>query len=154
MRIALKSILLFMVFIALIVVLVKFGSWSIERFERHEITASDDIYQFDVPCNRFHGLMLAFHITPPLPIKSSSKKPYTTGTVTISYSDNRLGNIINLAERGGSFSGGLWKQSIILLPSKFFRLCRKSTMTVEIKDLDIDLSKHRVQLYIMKDGRP
>lgn len=153
MKVILKVFLYFIVFLTTTVALVKHETWKINQFERHEIKMAKGTYELKVPCNRFHNLMLAFHITPPLPFEPLSR-PYTHGKINIKYSNLRPDINIDLKDRGGFFSGGLWKQSIMFLPAQFFRLCSKTTMTVTIEGLDIDLEKHEVQLYFMKDGRP
>ncbi len=154
MKIVFRMFFYLIVFLATTIILIKYETWGINRFEQHEIKTVRGAYEVKVPCNRFHNLMLAFHITPPLPISASSDGPYTNGQINIKHSDLRPDINIDLKDRGGFFSGGLWKQSIMFLPAQFFRLCSKTTMTVTIEGLDIDLEKHEVQLYFMKDGRP
>lgn len=154
MKIAFRVFLYLTAFLATTIMFSKYETWEINRFEQHEIKTVRGVYELEVPCNRFHNLMLAFHITPPLPISASNDGPYTNGKINIKHSDLRADINVDLKDRGGFFSGGLWKQSIMFLPAHFFRLCSKTTMTVTIKELDIDLEKHEVHLYFMKDGRP
>lgn len=127
---------------------------QIERADKQEVKGRFGVYKIHVPCNRWNNLMVAFHISPPLDVKLLDQ-PYESGVAMIQYGDDPSGYSIDLTEIGGYYSsGGLRLQPVIYLPSRFFRICSKHTVVMTIEDLGIDLGKHQVLLYVMKDGRP
>lgn len=156
-KIYINSSFFIIIFAIFITILARAELKGLETVEVYEIKNKDAVVELDVFCNRIFDLMLVLKLEPPMQISLEDRIKgggYFIGEIKVEFSNGDSDFKVNLGKKGGCFNRGLWLVSIDYFPSKLIRTCSKEKITVFIKDLSIDLDKHKFFLQFERDGRP
>ncbi|MCP1727350.1 hypothetical protein J2T60_001315 [Natronospira proteinivora] len=114
--------------------------------------------ELEVPCNRFYAREIGFRIDPPVQVESMrNARGSVSGHVKVNVSQNGLGfeRLVDLQESGWAWDqGGVWSKTIYRFSplGRFF--CGKQKIVVDANNINIDLRKHKVMVYVSRDRRP
>lgn len=109
----------------------------------------------DVPCNRFHVLEIGLEIAPPVPVeKIEHDAQAVTGDVRLSSSKGESQEI-HLDTTTSIMDGhkGVWIKTLIRQPARWRWKCGSSQMMIIGRNLNFDLAKHKVMVYVSRDRR-
>lgn len=141
-------------FFGIVIVAAKIESRSIDDAEIYEVTSHRTSFDIEVMCNRFYDIDLAMEIRPPIEFKEFvHADKLVTGEAKIII-DKINYSTIDIKNAGTYYSGGIWKKVLYSIKANPLSLCRKKGFHVSIKDLSVDLNRHKVYLHFTKDRRP
>ena len=140
---------------AVIILSFQMEKLRIEKLPKYELTHEKTRFKVDVVCNRFYDLDLILEIQPPIDIADMAKaRDLVVGTVEVKFSKEDSLKSINLRDAGSYYAGGLWKKIIYKSKASIYRTCENESLDVHVRDLNINLSRHRVFIYFARDLRP
>ncbi|WP_418648804.1 hypothetical protein ACNQFN_11050 [Thauera butanivorans] len=117
--------------------------------------------EFNLPCNRFHALEIGFEINPPIKINHIQEaRTAISGNVELSIMQAKTKrpekHIVDLINTGWSYNPGkgLWVKVISRQSATWSFFCSKRKLRIEARDINFDLTYHKVSVYVSRDRRP
>ena len=113
---------------------------------------------FDVPCNRFYLREIGFRIDPPIEIASVKDAQLSVlgyAKVNITQGVQSIKEDVDLSATGWSLnSNGIWSKVITRYQPIGSFFCTNQNIVLNVNNMNIDLNKYTVSVYVSRDRRP
>lgn len=109
----------------------------------------------DVPCNRFVTMEIGFEINPPIPIEKIEHADHAiSGDVWLSFAQGEERKIdLNTTTVFIDGHKGVWVKTLMRQPAQWRWWCKSSKVKVKAKNINFDLEKHKLMVYVSSDRR-